>query len=363
MIMRDVNMGWAIRYTHANVASFFFIFVYAHIARGLYYGSYKSPRVAPWSIGVVILVLMIATAFLGLKNLAQNGVVLTDFYYFSQDINYCTIGPIVCSKRLSELLLKQGGKIKLLVVWENLTKPDIKKEIYPAIKPISGIYMIVNKISGKMYIGSATPNRMHIRFHKHLFAGSGNKPLWNAIQKYGLNNFAFLVVEEFFDFTKDKNQELLDLETIYIAAYGDYNIVEIAGNTLGFKHTEETKAAMRANYSQARRDAIGALNRGKQLSPEVIEQIRSAAIARPPKSDETKNKVSANSANAALYELTMLDGTLLTNDSQSIVLRTIPAIANYCNCGEKTVRRALKGTGIIKGKWVIKSLGSANTKP
>jgi len=64
-IMRDVNMGWAIRYTHANVASFFFIFVYAHIARGLYYGSYKSPRVAPWSIGVVILVLMIATAFLG----------------------------------------------------------------------------------------------------------------------------------------------------------------------------------------------------------------------------------------------------------------------------------------------------------
>ena len=64
-IMRDVNLGWAIRYAHANVASFFFIFVYAHIGRGLYYGSYKSPRVLPWSIGVIILVLMIATAFLG----------------------------------------------------------------------------------------------------------------------------------------------------------------------------------------------------------------------------------------------------------------------------------------------------------
>lgn len=64
-IMRDVNFGWALRYTHANVASFFFIFVYAHIARGLYYNSYKSPRVAPWSIGVIILILMIATAFLG----------------------------------------------------------------------------------------------------------------------------------------------------------------------------------------------------------------------------------------------------------------------------------------------------------
>jgi ubiquinol-cytochrome c reductase cytochrome b subunit len=64
-IMRDVNNGWIIRYTHANVASFFFIFVYAHIARGLYYGSYKSPRVLVWSIGVIILILMMATAFLG----------------------------------------------------------------------------------------------------------------------------------------------------------------------------------------------------------------------------------------------------------------------------------------------------------
>lgn len=64
-IMRDVNYGWMIRYMHANVASFFFIFVYLHIGRGLYYGSYKSPRILPWSIGVIILVLMMGIAFLG----------------------------------------------------------------------------------------------------------------------------------------------------------------------------------------------------------------------------------------------------------------------------------------------------------
>jgi ubiquinol-cytochrome c reductase cytochrome b subunit len=64
-IMRDVNYGWMIRYIHANVASFFFIFVYLHIGRGLYYGSYKSPRVLLWSIGVIILVLMMGIAFLG----------------------------------------------------------------------------------------------------------------------------------------------------------------------------------------------------------------------------------------------------------------------------------------------------------
>jgi ubiquinol-cytochrome c reductase cytochrome b subunit len=55
MIMRDVNSGWLIRYVHANVASFFFIFVYLHIGRNLYYGSYKSPRVLAYSVGVIIL--------------------------------------------------------------------------------------------------------------------------------------------------------------------------------------------------------------------------------------------------------------------------------------------------------------------
>ena len=64
-IMRDVNNGWQIRYIHANGASFFFIFVYLHIGRGLYYGSYRSPRAQQWSLGVIIFIVMMATAFLG----------------------------------------------------------------------------------------------------------------------------------------------------------------------------------------------------------------------------------------------------------------------------------------------------------
>jgi len=64
-IMRDVFYGWLIRYAHANGASFFFICVYIHIARGLYYNSYTKPRVLLWTVGVVIYILMMATAFLG----------------------------------------------------------------------------------------------------------------------------------------------------------------------------------------------------------------------------------------------------------------------------------------------------------
>lgn len=64
-IMRDVNYGWLFRYLHANGASFFFICVYIHVFRGLYYGSFLMPRGILWVLGVIILFLMIGTAFLG----------------------------------------------------------------------------------------------------------------------------------------------------------------------------------------------------------------------------------------------------------------------------------------------------------
>ncbi len=64
-IMRDVDYGWLVRYIHMNGASMFFIAVYVHIFRGLYYGSYKQPRELLWILGVLILLLMMATAFMG----------------------------------------------------------------------------------------------------------------------------------------------------------------------------------------------------------------------------------------------------------------------------------------------------------
>jgi ubiquinol-cytochrome c reductase cytochrome b subunit len=64
-IMRDVDYGWLMRYIHMNGASMFFIVTYIHIFRGLYYGSYKQPRELLWMLGVVILLLMMATAFMG----------------------------------------------------------------------------------------------------------------------------------------------------------------------------------------------------------------------------------------------------------------------------------------------------------
>ncbi len=64
-IMRDVNWGWLMRYAHSNGASMFFVAVYIHMFRGLYYGSYKAPREVLWILGVIIFLLMMATAFMG----------------------------------------------------------------------------------------------------------------------------------------------------------------------------------------------------------------------------------------------------------------------------------------------------------
>ena len=64
-IMRDVNYGWLLRYLHSNGASMFFVAVYIHMFRGLYYGSYKEPREVLWILGVIIYLLMMATGFLG----------------------------------------------------------------------------------------------------------------------------------------------------------------------------------------------------------------------------------------------------------------------------------------------------------
>ncbi|NRA86669.1 MAG: cytochrome b/b6 [Rhizobiales bacterium] len=64
-IMRDVNWGWLLRYTHANGASMFFVAVYIHILRGMYYGSYKAPREVLWLLGMLIYLLMMATGFMG----------------------------------------------------------------------------------------------------------------------------------------------------------------------------------------------------------------------------------------------------------------------------------------------------------
>ena len=247
-----------------------------------------------------------------------------------------------------------------------MNREGIKNKIYPVIKPLAGVYMILNLVTGDFYIGSAITGKMPNRFHRHLFGFSGNQILAATVQKYGLSNFAFIVLETLPNVvSKEENKDLLSLEDKYLNNLKPiYNIAPVAGNTLGVKHSDATKDKMKLNYSSERREAIGALNRGKTLSESTIKLIRLKALAKGPYSEETKAKISVNSAKANLYSITLLgdDNTPFPDYGPGKEVRTINKVAELLECNEKTIRRALKTNGIVKGKWLIKNLGKANPK-
>lgn len=137
-IMRDVNYGWLMRYLHANGASVFFIFVYAHVGRGLYYGSYKGPRLGVWVVGVVILILMMATAFLGyvmpfgqmslwgatvitsmLSAVPWIGNSLTEFLWGGFSVNNATINRFFALHYLLPFILAALAIVHMMVLHNN----------------------------------------------------------------------------------------------------------------------------------------------------------------------------------------------------------------------------------------------------
>lgn len=358
-IMRDVNYGWMIRYMHANVASFFFIFVYLHIGRGLYYGSYKSPRVLPWSIGVIILVLMMGIAFLGFSN-SQTWLCVIDYDFIAMSLAPCTIA----SPRLQAILFKHN--LSPIASWENLDQPGVKEAVQKALKPVGGIYVIINLVNGNMYVGSAILQRMYNRFHKHLYSGSGSTRIWAAVKKYGLSNFAFVVVDSVPTILNaEDNAQLLQREDFFIGKLcPKYNIAPQAGNTYGVKHTDATKEAMRLNYSSEQREMVGALNRGKTLSADTINKIRTAAFNRAPISDKTRAKVSKNSAKALQYLVSRVDGNWFKDVEGNlqlwVIINTLASVTRLTDSHDKTVRRAIKSDGIVKSQWIVIVVGKVN---
>ena len=170
-----------------------------------------------------------------------------------------------------------------------------------------------------------------------------------AVKKYGIDNFAFLVLELFPEKVNvENNKKLLDLEDFYLKSLlPNYNILTEAGNSFGYKHTEITRIKMKKNYSQERRDKIGNLNLNKKLSPEIIEKIRSSALSRtkPIYSKEALNNMKKRSKAVIIYNL---DKTVY-GEFPSIV-----EAAKKLKCGEKTIRRALNGeTKFLKRKWIV----------
>ena len=362
-IMRDVNNGWIIRYIHANVASFFFIFVYMHVGRGLYYSSYKSPRILVWSIGVIILILMMAIAFLGYKHSPKwfkfnfkNKILISKInnrnISLIQKRNYSNSTYSNLNDK-SDILVNfiKDTNLTPIYSYENLHLNDTKNRILSESKGLSGIYLILNKITLDYYIGSASTGRFYARFTNHLIYFKGSKIVKFAVWKYKLSNFAFLILELFPEIvTKENNKKLIDREDLYLKKFlPNYNILTEAGSSFGYKHTEIDRIKMKSNYSLERRLKIGNLNKGKSLSIETKDKLREKALSR----DRTKLNLSEQSLlnmtkRSKPIKLFNLDFTVFGE------YNSITDAAKAINCNIKTIRRALKtDKKLLKRRFIV----------
>lgn len=351
-IMRDVNSGWMIRYIHANTASLFFAIMYLHIARGMWYGSYGRPRTLVWSIGVIILVLLIITAFLGYRHSPK----WESIYSIKNRLNpkYSYSNEPKNNPSSKEEIINEFLTLKNLnpyAIYSDLTNPLTRTQIKNDTKELSGIYLLLNLVTLDYYIGSASTNRLSIRYANHLINFTGSKVVKNAVRKYGLDSFVFIVLEVSKDTTtRENNKDLLNLEDFYLKSLlPNYNILTEAGNSFGYKHTEMDRIKMKANYSEERRLMIKNLNFGKSLSLETKEKLQKAALNRNwTLSSEGLAKIILVNSDPVTV-LNKNDGTVYGRYSS--VLET----ANALKCHRKTVQRALASkTHILLNRYIVK---------
>jgi len=201
---------------------------------------------------------------------------------YSSSISLYKGGNNYNSERLNNFLKEK--ELYPVVSYENIDSDIIRKTIISESKGLSGIYLILNKVTLDYYVGSASTDRLYARFSNYLTYFRGSKILKHAVRKYKLSSSAFLVLELFPEVvTKENNKQLIDREDFYLRTLlPNYNILTEAGSTFGYKHTEMDRLKMKTNYSQARRRLqIGNLNIGKKLSDETIEKIRAKRLIVP----------------------------------------------------------------------------------
>jgi group I intron endonuclease len=458
-LMTDVPSGMILRYAHANGASLFFVVVYIHILRGIYYSSGNQPREAVWITGVVILLVMVITAFIGYiyysqKWIFNDAIILNliktacrlkiQFISFLGEnsppvalklnlrFNFNArarrfVSPPPYSGGLTNLRpsLREGGRQVLHLLSQrqevhrspsgspfalakgdatclNLldgvyklhlcciaplpitlnTKDHIKINITPVKSYYNlhltetqlkiqkenskkaGVYLIVNNVNSNFYVGSAITNRINTRFRNHcIHLKSSNKPLLRAIRKYGIQNFSFHIVEYFKGFVHKENLKLnhlklLELETYYISSLKPiYNILTIAGSSFGYKHTEESINKIKSNYSQVRKDTIGNLNKGKPLSNDTKNKLKSIALNRFADKDFKDEFLLMNKYNLFKGKnviLCSMAGNTLSEYS------SIQQVSQVFSCDRKTVRKYLNSGKLFKKLGYLKIKPSTN---
>ena len=195
------------------------------------------------------------------------------------------------------------------------------------------------------------------RLRRHLYYESGSKRVKAAIEEYGLENFAFVVLETF-PLSQDITEDfIIKRETYYQTLLNpQYNVIPAAENPSGWSHTEETRQHMRNIYTQDRRDWIGNLNRGKILSDSIRTKMSIAATTRFQDSNERTKVISNTSAVVVLP----LDKTTSKPQEGTIpyLFNTINDAAVILGYNRKTIRKSRDSDGILTKRspqWFVRA--------
>ena len=339
-IMRDVNAGWLIRYIHANGASFFFICMYLHIGKALYYGSYKQPRVMLWVIGVVIFILTMAIAFMGNTsynspksfnyiNLNKSNLNYINLSPFNKSINYIHKRYLSTKSKSNDILepsdiFKEIG-IEPVVWWDDLHIYKNQMSMHKELKKKTGVYIIINKITRAYYIGSAITNKLYVRYSDHLLYFRGSKPLKESVLEYGLKSFIFGILEYNNNIITKKNRKVLwEIENKYLSLYQPI-------------YSEESIAKMKLNFTSERKEKYSKMLKVKNiiLTSEVKLKLRNLALSRSKDyiSEEGKLRQSLSK---------QVDVNLYLDDTLLCTIKGINKAAHLLCCSYSTIHRSIE---------------------
>jgi group I intron endonuclease len=260
----------------------------------------------------------------------------------------------IISNRLTDFLIDR--ELNPVFSYEDLQLDEVRKKILFETKNLSGVYMVLNKVTLDFYIGSASTGKFYSRFYRHLISYNGSKIVKFAVKKYKLTSFAFLILELFPEIvTKENNNKLIAMEDFYLKTMlPNYNILTEAGSSFGYKHTEIIRLNMSKNYSMARKERIENLNKGKTLSPETIEKMREKALNRKPLTYSAEAMVNMKK-NFKIIILYNLDRTVYGE------FPSLSEAAKTIGCGVKTISRALKTEKkILKKRFIVCEVAEAS---
>lgn len=240
-----------------------------------------------------------------------------------------------------------GFKPKKL--YYNLDLIEIQLKIKEQNREKAGVYMIYNKVNDKFYIGSATTNKINVKFRNHCIHGTGSKLMCQAIRKYGINNFAFVIIEYYPGFVRkenlDKNHlKLLELERKYTEELKpEYNISNNCISSLEYEEINEAKVKITGNYSIEQK--VSFKNLGRSLNEFTKNLLSKLTKERNSNLELRKKLAKYSSKSIILYNIDFSIHSKYNSKSE---------MAKNFKCCRKTINKAINNNTIFKNIGFIK---------